>query len=51
MQAWSNFWTVALLLAGSGFALITVVVILKGSQDMRAMLRGLKARHGDERIH
>jgi hypothetical protein len=45
------FWTVALLVAGSGFALITLIVILKGGQDLRAMLRGLKAHHDDNRTH
>ena len=42
MQVWKVLWTAALLVAGSGFALITLVVIVKGSQDLRAMLRALR---------
>ncbi len=51
MEIWKLFWTVALLVAGSAFAVITVIVILKGGRDMRAMLRGLKAHHDDNRTH
>ena len=51
MEIWKTFWTLALLGAGSGFALITLVVILKGGTDLRAMLTGLKARHDDDRTH
>jgi len=51
MEAWKTFWTVALVVAGSGFAIITFVVILKGGSDLRAMLSGLKAHHDDDRTH
>jgi hypothetical protein len=51
MEVWKLFWTLALLVSGSAFALITLVVILKGGRDMRAMLRGLKAHHDDNRTH
>jgi putative exporter of polyketide antibiotics len=51
MEIWKTFWTVALLSAGSAFAVITIVVILKGGRDVRAMLLGLKARHDDDRTH
>jgi len=51
MEIWKAFWTVALVVAGSGFAVITVVVILKGGTDLRAMLNGLKAHHDDDRTH
>jgi len=44
MQVWKMLWTAALLLAGGGFALVTLVVIVKGGQDMRAMLRALRRR-------
>ncbi len=42
MQVWKVLWTAALLVAGSGFALITLVVIVKGGQDLRAMLSALR---------
>jgi hypothetical protein len=51
MEAWKIFWTVSLLVAGSAFALITIVVILKGGQDLRAMLTGLKKHRHDDRTH
>ncbi|HEX9295221.1 MAG TPA: hypothetical protein VF881_05285 [Polyangiaceae bacterium] len=51
MEVWKLFWTVSLLVSGSAFAVITIVVILKGGRDMRAMLRGLKAHHDDNRTH
>jgi hypothetical protein len=47
MEFWKAFWSVALLVAGSGFALITLVVILKGGGDLRKMLSGLKAKAED----
>jgi hypothetical protein len=49
MELWKAFWTVALVVAGSGFALITLIVILKGGNDLRAMLTGLKAHQNDDR--
>jgi len=48
---WKTFWTVAILVAGSGFALVTFVVILKGGGDLRAMLSGLKKHRDDDRTH
>ena len=51
MEFWKTFWTVALLVAGSGFAGITLVVILKGGGDLKKMLSGLKAHHDDDRTH
>jgi hypothetical protein len=51
MEIWTIFWTVALLVAGSGFALITLAVIVKGGGDLKAMLKGLKAHHEDDRTH
>jgi hypothetical protein len=51
MEIWKTFWTAALLSTGGAFALITIVVIFKGGRDVRAMLRGLKARHDDDRTH
>jgi hypothetical protein len=51
MEIWKAFWTVWLVVAGSGFAIITLLVILKGGKDLRAMLSGLKAHHDDNRTH
>lgn len=35
MKAWQVFWTANLLVAGSAFAIITLVVAVKGFQDLR----------------
>ncbi len=51
MEFWKIFWAGALLVAGSGFAVITVIVILKGGGDLRKMLSGLKSHHSDDRTH
>ncbi|HVR01421.1 MAG TPA: hypothetical protein VMT47_04770 [Polyangia bacterium] len=51
ISLWKGFWTVALVVAGSGFAIVTLVVILKGGGDLRAMLRGLKRHRNDDRTH
>lgn len=48
MISWLNFWTVSLLVAGAAFAVITVIVAIKGVEDLRAMFKGL-ARQRDDR--
>ncbi len=35
MRLWQLFWTAALLIAGTSFAFITVVVTFKGFHDLR----------------
>lgn len=42
MRAWQTFWSVSLLVAGASFMLITVVVALKGFQDLRDLFRRLR---------
>jgi hypothetical protein len=49
MEAWKTLWTVGLLVAGSAFALTTLVVIFKGAKDLRAMFRALRAGPRDPR--
>jgi hypothetical protein len=51
MEFWQIFWPVALLGSAAAFAVITVVVTIKGGKDMKNMLSGLKAHHGDEKTH
>jgi hypothetical protein len=41
MKYWQWFWTVSLLVAGTSFAGITVVVTLRGFADLREMLKRL----------
>ena len=47
MQGWQIFWTLWLLFAGASFAIITVVVAIKGVGDVRRMLAGIKS-HGPQ---
>lgn len=44
MRYWEIFWTVGLLVAGASFAFITLVVTVKGAQDLREMFRRLHAQ-------
>lgn len=52
MKYWQWFWTVSLIAAGISFAVITVVVTLRGFADLREMFKGLlkqkKEDHGEE---
>ncbi len=43
MNGWQLFWTIWLLFSGAAFAIITVVVTLKGFGDVKRMLSGIKA--------
>jgi hypothetical protein len=48
MMFWYYFWTINFIVAGSAFGLITVIVLVRGSQDLRSMFARLKesnARH------
>ena len=42
MGFWYYFWTANFIVAGSSFALITLIVMVRGSKDLRDMLRSLK---------
>ena len=39
MKAWQIFWSASLLIAGGAFACITLVVAVKGFQDLRNVFR------------
>jgi len=41
MRYWLFFWTFAALTAGLSFALITIVVTIKGGRDLRELFRRL----------
>ncbi len=41
MRYWLFFWTFAALTAGLSFALITIVVTIRGGRDLRELFRGL----------
>lgn len=45
MKYWEIFWTLSLLVAGATFALITLVVIVKGGPELREMLRQLRRQN------
>jgi len=39
MKAWQILWSASLLVAGGSFACITVVIAVKGFQDLRSLFR------------
>jgi hypothetical protein len=41
MRFWQLFWTISLVVAGSSFALITLIVSIRGGRDLRQMFRDL----------
>jgi hypothetical protein len=48
MNGWQVFWTVWLVLSGTAFAAITLVVTIKGFGDVKRMLSGLKSHEGKD---
>lgn len=50
MYYWQVFWTVSVLVAGLSFAFVTVVVTLKGGQDLREMFRRLLEQKRNEEL-
>ncbi len=48
MQAWINFWTILFLLATAGFAVLVLVVAIRGFADVLAMFRTIDAEHAAE---
>ncbi|HVY31627.1 MAG TPA: hypothetical protein VHB79_34065 [Polyangiaceae bacterium] len=48
MEAWKTFWTLWLLFSGAAFALITVVVTIKGFGDVKRMLSGMTKQHDQQ---
>jgi hypothetical protein len=42
MGFWYYFWTVNFIVAGSSFVLIIIMVMVRGSKDLRVMLLSLK---------
>jgi hypothetical protein len=48
MRAWQTLWSIILLFAGLSFALITLVVAIKGFEDLRYLFRRLQEREGEE---
>jgi hypothetical protein len=45
MGFWYYFWTVNFIVAGSSFVLITLVVMVRGSKDLRDMLHNLRNKN------
>lgn len=43
MTSWYYFWMAAFFIAGSAFAIIAAIVLVRGIGDLRQMLSGLRA--------
>lgn len=42
MTGWFYFWMACFVVAGSAFAVITVIVAVRGAADLRRMFAGLR---------
>jgi hypothetical protein len=51
MHIWQLFWALALIVAGVSFAFITVIVTIKGFQDLRVWFRSLNQQNREEAAH
>jgi hypothetical protein len=43
MNGWYYFWMTNFVVAGSAFAVITLIVLVRGLRDLREMFAGLRA--------
>jgi hypothetical protein len=41
---WWDFWTVSFVAAGLGFAIIAVVVAVRGVADLKSLIRALSGK-------
>lgn len=48
MNLWLIFWTLMLVVAGGSFAVITLVVTLRGSRDLRQWFATLSRQDPDQ---
>ena len=48
MRAWQMFWSLSLLVAGGSFTLITVVVAIKGFEDLQDLFRRLHHQQDED---
>lgn len=44
-DVWWGFWTVTFAAAGLGFALIALVVAVRGVADLKSLIRALSGKH------
>jgi hypothetical protein len=44
MHGWFVFWTLNFIVAGSAFALIAIIVLVRGLTDMRQMFARLEQK-------
>ena len=48
MNLWLIFWALMLVVAGGSFAVITLVVTVRGSRDLRQWFATLSRQNADE---
>ena len=53
MKAWYWFWVLNFIVAGSAFAIIALIVLVRGGQDLRRMFARLEKakREGQKEAH
>jgi hypothetical protein len=47
IELWWMFWTLCFVVAGAGFSLIALVVLVRGLGDLRKMVRAITSRTTD----
>ena len=48
MNLWLIFWTLMLVVAGGSFAVITVIVSVRGVRDLRQWFASLSRQNADQ---
>jgi hypothetical protein len=43
MNDWYYFWIISFVVSGSAFAVITIIVLIRGLRDLRDMFANLRA--------
>ncbi|HKE55438.1 MAG TPA: hypothetical protein VKB46_02010 [Pyrinomonadaceae bacterium] len=52
MNGWLWFWTISLVVAGTSFAFITLVVTIKGASDLQQWFSSLQRQNkNDDELH
>jgi hypothetical protein len=47
IELWWLFWTLCFIVAGGGFSLIAIVVLIRGFGDLRKLVRAITSRSAE----